>query len=72
MSLIEEIKQIVKEYDELQVQREEELAEFKDEEGEVTDWYSYDSRRTEQDEADAEQYGFVMARLARLIEEAGE
>ncbi|MGW8953463.1 hypothetical protein [Streptomyces sp. NPDC055709] len=68
MSIVAELKKIVEEYEEREVEREEHLAQFKDEDNdEVVDWYGYDSARTDQDIADAEHYGVLIGRLAELI-----
>ncbi|MCD2462427.1 hypothetical protein MBT42_02490 [Streptomyces sp. MBT42] len=68
MSIIAEIRKLIEEYDEREIERDEHLAQFKDEENdEVIDWYGYDSARTDQDIADAEHYGVLIGRLADLI-----
>ncbi|UFD97997.1 hypothetical protein PQC18_gp59 [Streptomyces phage Pablito] len=66
MSIIAELKKILDEHSEREIERDEHLAQFKDEEGEVEDWYGYDSARTAQDEADAEAYSGLIARLSEL------
>lgn len=68
VKLREEIEKIIKEYEEREEGREKELKKYQDEDGEVFDWYGYDSTRTDQDIADAEHYGVLINRLAGLIE----